>query len=103
MQKIWHQITEHLIPVFRRRLSGVDALPQLAVLGLLSGLITGGVILVFRLAIEWPLEHFLPGDGSESFEQLDLITDAMLLSMHDLRTVLVRKKADRVLKARGMA
>lgn len=36
-------------------------------------------------------------------EQLDLITDAMLLSMHDLRTVLVRKKADRVLKARGMA
>lgn len=36
-------------------------------------------------------------------EQLDLITDAMLLAMHDLRTVLVRKKADRVLKARGMA
>ena len=36
-------------------------------------------------------------------EQLDLITDAMLLAMHDLRTVLVRKKADRVLKERGMA
>lgn len=78
MQKIWHQITEHLIPVFRRRLSGVDALPQLAVLGLLSGLITGGVILVFRLAIEWPLEHFLPGEGSESFEQLDLVTRGLL-------------------------
>lgn len=95
MQKIWHQITEHLIPVFRRRLSGVDALPQLAVLGLLSGLITGGVILVFRLAIEWPLEHFLPGDGSESFEQLDLITRGLLplagalglgLLMHRLAT-----------------
>ncbi|TYC61012.1 chloride channel protein [Marinobacter sp. BW6] len=95
MQKIWHQITEHLIPVFRRRLSGVDALPQLAVLGLLSGLITGGVILVFRLAIEWPLEHFLPGDGSESFEQLDLLTRGLLplagalslgLLMHRLAT-----------------
>ena len=36
-------------------------------------------------------------------EELDLITDAMLLAMHDLRTVLVRKKADRVLKSRGMA
>ncbi|WP_375175695.1 hypothetical protein [Pseudooceanicola sp.] len=36
-------------------------------------------------------------------EQLDLVTDAMLLAMHDLRTVLVRKKADRVLKTRGMA
>lgn len=78
MRKIWHQITEHLIPVFRRRLSGVDALPQLAVLGLLSGLITGGVILVFRLAIEWPLEYFLPGEGSESFEELELLTRGLL-------------------------
>jgi len=78
MRNIWHQITENLIPVFRRRLSGVDALPQLAVLGLLSGLITGGVILLFRLAIEWPLEHFLPGSGSESFEQLDILTRGLL-------------------------
>ena len=78
MHKLWHQITDHLIPLFRRRLSGVDALPQLAVLGLLSGLITGGVILVFRLAIEWPLEYFLPGEGSESFEELDLLTRGLL-------------------------
>ena len=28
--------------------------------------------------------------------QLDEITDALLLAMHDLRTVLVRKKADRL-------
>ena len=36
-------------------------------------------------------------------DQLDMVTDAMLLAMHDLRTVLIRKKADRVLKERGMA
>lgn len=30
-------------------------------------------------------------------EQLDQVTDALLLAMHDLRTVLVRKKADRLL------
>jgi len=29
--------------------------------------------------------------------QLDLVTDALLLAMHDLRSVLVRKKADRML------
>lgn len=29
-----------------------------------------------------------------SDEQLDQVTDALLLAMHDLRTVLVRKKAD---------
>lgn len=78
MKNLWHQITEQFFPMFRRRLSGVDALPQLAVLGLLSGLITGGVILIFRLAIEWPLEYFLPGDGSESFEELDLLTRGLL-------------------------
>ncbi len=29
--------------------------------------------------------------------QLDAVTDALLMAMHDLRTVLVRKKADRML------
>ena len=31
-------------------------------------------------------------------DQLDQITDTLLLAMHDLRTVLVRKKADRLMK-----
>ena len=31
--------------------------------------------------------------------QLEDVTDALLLAMHDLRTVLVRKKADRLVKA----
>jgi hypothetical protein len=31
-------------------------------------------------------------------EQLEEVTDALLLAMHDLRTVLVRKKADRLMK-----
>lgn len=33
--------------------------------------------------------------------QLEEVTDALLLAMHDLRSVLVRKKADRMLKVRG--
>lgn len=36
-------------------------------------------------------------------EQLDDITDDLLLAMHDLRSVLVRKKADRLIKARQEA
>ncbi|GFE66023.1 hypothetical protein [Litoreibacter roseus] len=31
-------------------------------------------------------------------DQLEEVTDALLLAMHDLRSVLVRKKADRLLK-----
>ena len=32
--------------------------------------------------------------------QLEDVTDALLLAMHDLRTVLVRKKAERLIKAK---
>ncbi len=31
-------------------------------------------------------------------DQLENVTDALLLAMHDLRAVLVRKKADRLMK-----
>lgn len=34
-------------------------------------------------------------------EQLDAVTDDLLLAMHDLRSVLVRKKADRLMKAQS--
>ncbi|WP_210398022.1 chloride channel protein [Motiliproteus sediminis] len=54
---------------FRLRLSEVEALPQWALLGFLSGLLTAAVILAFRYAITLPLEAGLP-DGAESFEQL---------------------------------
>lgn len=33
--------------------------------------------------------------------QLDAVTDTLLLAMHDLRSVLVRRKADRLTKAAG--
>jgi hypothetical protein len=34
-------------------------------------------------------------------DQLEAVTDALLLTMHDLRTVLVRKKADRLGRTEG--
>lgn len=36
-----------------------------------------------------------------SDDQLEDVTDGLLLAMHDLRSVLVRKKADRLLKGSG--
>ena len=38
--------------------------------------------------------------SSAEDEELDQFTDTLLLAMHDLRSVLVRKKADRIMKAR---
>ncbi len=40
--------------------------------------------------------HWAQSRASEA--QLEEVTDALLLAMHDLRTVLVRKKADRLMK-----
>src|SRR5690554_3592337 len=78
MRSLRQKIVDQLTPVFRRSLSGAEALPQLALLGLLSGIVTGVVILLFRLAIEWPLEYFLPGSGSENFEDLNILTRGLL-------------------------
>ena len=36
-------------------------------------------------------------------DQLEAVTDALLLAMHDLRSILVRKKSDRLLKAQKAA
>lgn len=54
---------------FRARLAHADALPQLAILGCLSGLLTGLIAIAFRLSFELPLSILLP-NGSESFEDL---------------------------------
>ncbi len=40
--------------------------------------------------------HWAQSKASDA--DLENVTDALLLAMHDLRTVLVRKKADRMLK-----
>ncbi|MCQ0092309.1 hypothetical protein [Roseovarius sp. M141] len=40
--------------------------------------------------------HWAQSKASDA--QLEAVTDALLLAMHDLRTVLVRKKADRMLE-----
>ncbi len=39
--------------------------------------------------------HWVQSKATDA--QLDAVTDALLMAMHDLRTVLVRKKADRML------
>ena len=41
--------------------------------------------------------HWVQSKASDA--QLEQITDALLLAMHDLRSVLVRKKADRLIRA----
>lgn len=55
---------------FRHRLSHLDALPQFTLLGIISGVITGLVILAFRQVIELLLRLWLPEGNPENFEAL---------------------------------
>lgn len=55
---------------FRVRLSQADALPQLGLLGILTGLIVGAVMIAFRLLIETAQGAFLPGGDPENYEAL---------------------------------
>ncbi len=56
----------------RIRLARPDALLQLAVLGLLTGLLAGGVIVLFRVFVEGVQEAILPGTGAENYEALPI-------------------------------
>ncbi len=57
----------------RHSLSYIDALPQLTILGLLVGLMTGLIIVGFRWLIDLPLSMLLPVH-SENFEAVSVIT-----------------------------
>ncbi|PIE40904.1 MAG: chloride channel protein [Gammaproteobacteria bacterium] len=53
----------------RQRLSHIDAVPLLSLLGILAGLASGGMILLFRFTIDGPLMLALNGNP-ENFESL---------------------------------
>lgn len=70
----------HRIESLRDQLAGAEALPQLTLLGLLTGIIAGAVIVLFRWAVEIPLDYFLP-DNFENFEAVSsLVHFALPLS-----------------------
>ena len=62
----WHQWLDHL----GLRVSSLDALPQLAMLAIPVGLLSGGVIILFRLLVESTQGLFLPGGDVENYEGL---------------------------------
>jgi len=66
LQKKWHAWLEAM----RFRLARPDALIHLAFLGLITGFLAGGVIVLFRLVVEKTQDYLLPGTGPENYEAL---------------------------------
>ena len=63
---------EERVDEIRLHLSRPDALLHLALLGLATGVIAGGAIVLFRFGVEGIQEGLLPGDGPENYEGLPL-------------------------------
>jgi len=59
---------------FRSRLSTFDGLISVSILAIMTGLITGLVIILFRTLIESSQAAFLPGGNVEAYEDLSLMS-----------------------------
>lgn len=55
---------------FRHRLGHVEALPQLIILGVLSGIATALLVIAFRLLVDHAQDFLIANGGPEGFEQL---------------------------------
>ncbi len=56
----------------RMRLARPDALLQLTLMALLTGLLAGAIIVLFRFSVEHVQEWLLPGEGPDNFEGLSV-------------------------------
>lgn len=75
-----------LFDELRIRLARPDALLPLSLFGLLTGVLAGAVIILFRLLVEGAQDALLPGEGSENYEMLP---GAMRMLMPLLAAVLL--------------
>ncbi len=71
---------------FRRELASVDALPQLCLLAVISGALTGLIMIVFRELIELGALVLMPGGQAEAFEKLPMV---VRMSMPVIAVVLI--------------
>ena len=58
------------LKLLRDQLASTQALTQLSILGFISGIVTGLIIVIFRFTFEKPHTLLLPGNNPEDFERL---------------------------------
>ncbi len=86
---------------FRERLAHLDALPQLALLGLISGIATGGVMVAFIISLN-TLTELLLGIEPENHEALPLITRVLSPIMGCLLLALIFRLSKKRWRASGV-
>lgn len=77
MNKLQEKAAE-LLDEIRIHLARPDALIQLAILGLMTGVLAGLVIVLFRLMVEGIQDYILPGNGADNYEALTAVATFFL-------------------------
>ena len=88
---------------FHFRLARPDALLQLAILGLVTGFIAGGVIVIFRLIVESTQDYLLPGNGPENYEALNSDIRFLFPILASVLLALLFYKSSKGLRVLGIA
>jgi len=99
LQNKWNDLLEAL----RFRLARPDALLLLAVLGLFTGFLAGGVIVLFRFLVEGSQDAFLPGNGSENYEGLGTTIRFLLPAISGILLALLFYKSAKGIRVLGIA
>ncbi len=85
------------------RLARPDALLYLAVFGLITGFLAGGVIVLFRLLVEKTQDYLLPGTGPENYEALPFLQQFLFPVIASVLMALLFYKFSRGIKVLGVA
>jgi len=75
---------KHRVANYRLSMATVEGVPQLALLGAISGIIAGLVIVAFRILIEYTQMSFLPGADAENYEALSPMMRLLLATVGGL-------------------
>lgn len=94
---------DSLIVRIRYKLAQTEAVPSIALLSILTGLVTTTIVLLFRLCIELPLQELLPGGNHENFEDLSHEQKWMFIGLGLFCTYLLLSRIKPSLKPVGVA
>lgn len=87
----------------RFHLARPDALLHLALLGVISGFLAGGTIIIFRLMVENLQDGLLPGQGAENYEELDTYPRFLLPIISSLLLALLFYHSSKGIRVLGIA
>ena len=91
------------LEALRFRLARPDALLHLAFFGLITGLLSGGVIVLFRLLVEHTQDYLLPGEGAENYEMLPPILYFLFPVISSIILALLFYKYSKGIRVLGVA